>query len=126
MREFGKEQHCSLILFETFPQVVGIGLGDAASLAILPGWNGREFFFAPGEDIAVAFLQILVFSPCEFLSFALCDDDAGLLEQSLHIGRPCVAVGIYDEGQLPQQVRTAQAVVAMIVGEIGGPSSRGL
>ncbi len=61
MGQFGKQQNRRLMFFETFPQVVGIRFGNAASLAILPWWNQGEFLFTPGKDIAVAFLQIHVF-----------------------------------------------------------------
>lgn len=63
MRPLGKEQHCGFVLFQAFPEVVGVCLGDAAAFAILSGGNGREFSLAPAQNIAVAFLQVLVFAP---------------------------------------------------------------
>ena len=108
--------------FQTFPQVVGVALGDAAALAILSRGNGREFFFAAGQDTAVAFLQFFVLSWRQFLALALCDEDACVVEQPFHVGSPSVAVGIHQESQLPQQVRAAQAVAAMPVGKVGGPA----
>ena len=124
MRGFLSWQRAALLLHAVSfaPQVMGIRLGDPAPLAVLSGWNGRKFLLTPGQDVAVAFLQVLILALCQFLSFALGDNEAGLLKQTLHIRRPGVTIGIHDKGQLPQQVRNAQAVAAMIVGEIGGPA----
>jgi len=58
VRQFGKEQHGGFMAFETFPEVVSVRLGNAASPAVLPGGNGREFLFAPGEDISVSLLEV--------------------------------------------------------------------
>ena len=110
------------MLLQALPEVMGVGFGDAAALAVLSWRDGREFLFAPGQDIAIAFLEVFVFAASEFLAFALGDARAGLLEQPLHIGGPGVALGVDDEGQLAQQVRATQAVIAVIVGEIGGPA----
>ena len=66
MRQLGEQQHRRLMLFQTFPQIMGIGFGDSAAFAVVSGWNGRKFFFAPGQDIAIAFLQVLVFGLGEF------------------------------------------------------------
>jgi hypothetical protein len=57
MRHLGRQQDGRLVLFQTFPQVMGIGLGDSAALTVLPRWNRRQFFFAPGQDSAITFLQ---------------------------------------------------------------------
>ena len=122
VRELGKEQDSGFMSFEAFPEVVGVRFGNAASLAVLPGGKGREFLFTPGQDIAVSFLKILVFSARQFLVFTLCNDDASLLKQTLHIGRPGVAVGVDNEGQFPQQVRATETVAAVVVGEIRGPA----
>ena len=122
MRFPGKEQHRLLILFHPFPQVMSIRLGNPAPLAVLPGWYGRELLPAPGQDVSIAFLQILVLVPGQLLPFPLGDDSAGLLQQALHVGCPGVTIGVNNEDQLPQQVRTAQAMAALIIGEIGGPA----
>ena len=60
VRSLGKQQYRCLMLFQPLPQVVGIGFGDSTALAILSGRNGRECFLAPGQDSAVALLQVLV------------------------------------------------------------------
>ena len=110
------------MLFQTLPQIVGIGLRDPTSLAVLFWGNGWEFSCASGEDVAIALVQILAFSRGEFLPLALGDPQAGLLQQAFHVLCPAVSVGVYDERQLPQQVRAAQAMAAMVVGQVRGPA----
>ncbi|WP_293690220.1 hypothetical protein, partial [Thiolapillus sp.] len=39
---------------------------------------------------------------------------AGFLEQALHIGRPGIVIGVDDEGELAQQVRTTQPMAALV------------
>ena len=43
-------------------------------------------------------------------------------EQTLHALGPDVAMGVDDEGELAQQVRAAQGVVAVRVAQIRGPA----
>ena len=50
------------MLFHTLPQIMGIGLGNPASFAIVFGRNGWELFRTPSQDGAVAFVQSLVYS----------------------------------------------------------------
>jgi len=63
VRVAGEEQHGALVCFEALPEVVGIGLGDSAALAVLSDKQGRQFSFATGQDVAVAFLQVVVPAP---------------------------------------------------------------
>jgi hypothetical protein len=107
---------------EALPEIVGIGLGHPPALAVLAWWDGRQLLLAAGEEIAVALAQVLVLGLRELFAFALGYQDAGLLEQALDVRRPAVGVGLDDEGQLAQQMRAAQAVAAVIVGEIRGPA----
>lgn len=53
----GKEQDGLFVGFQAFPEVVRVGLGDAAALAILSWRDRRELDFAVGDDIAIACLQ---------------------------------------------------------------------
>uniref|UniRef100_UPI003AF95F3E hypothetical protein n=1 Tax=Thiolapillus sp. TaxID=2017437 RepID=UPI003AF95F3E len=39
-----------------------------------------------------------------------------------HIGRPGIAIGVDDEGELAQQVRTTQPMAALVIREIRGPT----
>ena len=55
-----EEQYCRLMLLQSFPQFVRIGLGDPAPFAVLSERDRRELLCTAGEDIAVAFLQIFV------------------------------------------------------------------
>ena len=56
------------MLFQPLPKIMGIRFGDSAAFAILSGRNGREFLFAPGQDISVTFLQVLVFRLGQFFA----------------------------------------------------------
>ena len=84
--------------FQAFPQVVGISFGHSASLAVLFWWDGREFFCSSGKDIAISLLQVLVFFLGQLLAFSFGDNDAGRFEQTFHIGRPGVTVGVHNKG----------------------------
>ena len=97
-------------------------LADSAALAVLFGGNGREFLLAAGEEIAVALAQVPVLGIGEAPALSFGDEGAGVLEQAFDIRRPAVGVGVDHKGQLPQQVRAAQAMVAMIVGQVRGPT----
>ena len=89
------------MLFQPFPQIMRIGFRHSAPLTVLFGWHGREFFLAPGQDVAIAFLQVLVFNLGEFFAFSLGHPMTGLLQQSLYIARPGIAMGANAKGQLP-------------------------
>lgn len=78
----GEEQHGGLVCFESFPEVMGIGLGDSAALAILSDRQGRQFSFAAGQGVTVSFLQVLVLAGRKFFAFALRDLGTGLLRWS--------------------------------------------
>jgi len=69
MRQLGKAQYRHLMLFQPLPQVMGIRLGNSTPLAVLSGRNGWEFLLAPSQDIAIAFLSILVLALGEFFLF---------------------------------------------------------
>ena len=117
-----EEQYGGLVLLEALPEIVSVGLGDSAALAVLPGGYGRKFLFTTGEDVAVAFLQVLVLARGDLFAFTLGDLGAGFLQQALHVLRPRVSVGLDDEGKLAQQMRATQAVVAVFVGKVGRPA----
>ena len=79
-RLFGEEQCGHLMLFESPPQVMSVGFGDSAALAVLPGRDRWKFFFASGQDIAIALLQVRVFAAVELFAFALGEARAALLQ----------------------------------------------
>ena len=103
----GEAQHGVLVFLHPLPQIVGVGLGDLAALALLTRWNRRKLSLALGEDGAVAFLYGLVLALAQYLLVAFGDFVAGVEEQALHALGPGIVMGIDDEGQLSQQVRTA-------------------
>jgi hypothetical protein len=80
--------------------------------------NRRKPLLAAGEDIAVALLRVLVFLLGELLAGAFGHHRTHLLQQPFHVDRPAIAVGLDHKGEIAQQVRAAQAVVAVRVGEI--------
>ena len=94
------------MLFESLPQVVGVGLGDSAALAVLLGRDGWQFFVASGQDIAIALLEVLVFAAVSFLLLRLETRAQVCCSRRFMLARPGVALGLDDEGQLAQQVRT--------------------
>ena len=47
---------------------------------------------------------------------------AGAQEQALHALGPSVVMGVDDEGELAQQVRAAQRMVAVRVAQVRGPA----
>ena len=63
--------------------------------------------FTAGEDIAVAFLQVVILARGDSFAFASSDLCAGLLQQALHVPRPRIPVGLDDEGEFAQQMRPA-------------------
>ena len=104
----GEAQHGALVFLQPFPQIVCIGLGDLAALALLTRWNGRKLSLALGEDGAIAFLYGLVLvSRSVSCLVAFGDCVAGVEEQALHALGPGVVMGIDDEGELAQEVRAA-------------------
>jgi len=56
------------------------------------------------------------------LVVALGHAGAGLLQQALEMDRPTVTIRLDDKGQLPQEMRPAQAMTAVLIGQIGGPA----
>ena len=54
----GKQQDGGLMLFQSLPEIVGIGLGELAPFAARPGRDWRQLLFTSREDISVALLQI--------------------------------------------------------------------
>ena len=77
---FGEAQHGGLVLFHSLPQIVCIGLGDAATLTLLSRGNRWKLALALGEDGAVAFLHGLVLVLAQALGFAFGDCVAGVEE----------------------------------------------
>ena len=103
---FGEAQHSGLVVLQPLPQIMGIGLGHFAALAVLARWDGWMLTRPLGEDGAVAFLQRLVLARAQHLVVAFRDLMTGAKEQTLHALGPGVAMGVDDEGKLAQHDRT--------------------
>ena len=103
----GEAQHGLLVFLHPLPQIVGVGLGDLAALALLTRWNRRKLALALGEDGAVAFLHGLVLALAQSLLVTFGDFVAGVEEQALHALGPGVVMGLDDEGEFTQQMRAA-------------------
>ena len=119
---FGEAQHGDFVLVHPLPQIVGIGLGHFAALAVLARWDGWKLSRPLGEDGAVAFLQRLVLARGQRLVVAFRDLMTGAKEQPLHALGPRVIMGVDDEGEFAQQMCPAQGVVAVRVAQIRGPA----
>ena len=68
------------MFLETLPEVVGVGLGDAAAFAVVPGRDGRQLPLGASEDVAVVLLQSRVLARGESFALAPGDAAAGLLQ----------------------------------------------
>jgi hypothetical protein len=117
----GEEQHGALVLFEALPEIVRIGLGNSAALAVLPRRDRRKFISSASEDVAVMFLQVSVFAWAEPFLLRLATR-AQVCCSRRHVLRPGITLGLHDEGQLAQQMRPAQAMATVYIGEIGRPA----
>ena len=88
----GEAQHRLLVFLHPLPQIVGVGLGDLAALALLTRWNRRKLALALSEDGAVAFLYGLVLALAQSLLVTFGDFVAGVEEQALHALGPGVVM----------------------------------
>ena len=118
----GKQQHSGLMPAEALPEVVGIGPGQLAPFARGPGRNGWQLILPARHDGAIAPLQPGTGLVVKAFVRALRNLLAGLLQQPFQIARPGMAIGIDNERQLPQQMRTTQAMLAVRVRETGSPT----
>ena len=94
----------------------------ALDSAIRPRWaflRFGQFRAAAGRDGAVSLAYGPVFFLAQGLVIASVEPVAGLLEQFLHQARPAETVGLDDEGQFPEQMGTANRVLAVFAGETG-------
>lgn len=110
------------MLLQPLPEVMRVGFRHASPFAVLPEREGRQFPLPAGEDVAVAFLEILVLARGESFAFAVGDFLAGLLQEPLHIARPGIAIGLDDKGELAQQMRPTEPMITVLIGEIGRPA----
>ena len=85
---FGEAQHGGFVLLHPLPQIVGIGFGHFAALAVLARWDGWKLSRPLGEDGAVAFLQRLVLARGQRLVVAFRDLMTGAKEQALSCAWP--------------------------------------
>ncbi len=108
--------------FQPLPEVVGVGFGGSPPFALGLVRNGRELLAALGEDGAVALAELFVLGLGQSLVIPLGDLGTGVLEQAFEVRRPAIAIGLDCIGELAQQMGAAQAVAAVVVGEIGGPA----
>ena len=106
----------------TPPQIVGIGFGHFAALAVLARWDGWKLSRPLGEDGAVAFVQRLVLVRAQHLVVSFRDLMTGAKEQPLHTLGPRVIMSVDDEGELAQQMCPAQRVVTVRIAQIRGPA----
>ena len=74
----GEAQHGLFVFLHPLPQIMGVGLGDLAALALLTRWNRRKLALALGEDGAVAFLYGLVLALAQSLLVTFGDFVAGV------------------------------------------------
>ena len=87
---------------QPFMEIMRIRLSELAAFPAGLGWNRRQLFFSPREDISVTLLQIASTLSVNRFFRALRDVDAGLLQQALHVARPGIVVRLDNEGQLTQ------------------------
>ena len=87
---------------QPFMEIMRIRLCELAAFPAGLGWNRRQLFFSPREDISVTLLQISQRFVSQPFFQALRDVDAGLLQQALHVARPGIVVRLDNEGQLTQ------------------------
>ena len=93
-----KAQDFGFVACECHMQVFGIGLYDAAALAVGSGlWFG-EFPFCLGQDGSVAHGLVVSFG--QFPAFALADLVGGFLQQLFHALGLGVVVGVDEEPEV--------------------------
>ena len=63
-----------LVALEPLPEVVGVQLGDQATLDISADGDGRKFHPSAGQDIAVALAQVFVIGIGQVLGGAFIHD----------------------------------------------------
>ena len=100
---------------------MGVGLGDRSALALFSRRDLGHLRAPLLEDRLVASCDALVVAHGQALLGALDDLCACDEQQLVHLARPRVGVGVGYGLQFPEQVRAAQLMLALGVGEVGLP-----
>ena len=118
----GEAEYFGFILDEGLMQVLGIGFGGASALAGEAFRGCGEFPFGLCQDSTVTGAHGLVVGLAERFVLLLAHLSAGREQEVAHPFCPGMAVGLFDEGQVAQQVAAAQGVFARLKGKVAGPA----
>ena len=103
-------------------QVMGVGLGDRSALALFSRRDLGHLRASLLEDRLVASCDALVVAHGQALLGALDDLSACDEQQLVHLARPRVVVAVGYGLQFSEQVRAAELMLALGVGEVGFPA----
>ena len=103
-------------------EVVCVRLRDPSAFSFRARRDVGQFPAALGQDGPISLAHGQALGLGQDLGRAPVDPVAGLAQQLLHQAGPAEAVGLDDEGQFAQKVRTAQLMPALVIGEVRRPA----